>query len=175
MKPHEERHYLHWKENNPFDNTELKKCPKCNEYKKRTEFNRLNKSSDGLNNYCKQCSLFSIKQTRIKDPKRTWKVNTLQRSKANARRKGGYHSITLDDIQTPDRCMIPSCNKLLNYLNSRTDSRNSSPSLDKIFPEKWYIKGNILTICNECNNSKCNNSPVDFLQWIKDYRMLGYL
>ncbi len=48
--------------------------------------------------------------------------------------------------------------------------RANSPSLDRIVPEKGYVKGNVMWLCDKANTMKSNANPEElktFAKWIK--------
>lgn len=78
------------------------------------------------------------------------KYTMFQSAKTRAKEKNVEFSLSLDDIQIPDTC------PLLEIPISKSDGvlSGSSPSLDRIIPEKGYIKGNIQVISYKANAMK---------------------
>jgi hypothetical protein len=74
----------------------------------------------------------------------------LARAKSRAKKNNLAFNIELDDIVIPETC------PLLGIKIESTEERNSpnNPSLDKIIPEKGYIKGNVWVISNRANTLK---------------------
>ena len=67
--------------------------------------------------------------------------------------------LTPDDIEIPERCpLIPSI-AIDKSLDKRSDE---SPSLDRIIPEKGYVKGNVQVISDLANRMK---NSASFEQW----------
>jgi hypothetical protein len=81
---------------------------------------------------------------------KTTEYKMLARAKSRAKKNNLAFNIELDDIVIPERC------PLLGIKIESTEVRNSpnSPSLDKIIPEKGYIKGNVWVISNRANTLK---------------------
>lgn len=67
--------------------------------------------------------------------------------------------ITIDDIETPERC--PILGYVLDYQGNGGDN---AASLDRIIPERGYVKGNIATISWRANNLKRDGTLDEFLK-----------
>lgn len=73
-------------------------------------------------------------------------------------------NITIDDIVIPDLCPI-----LKQPLIPKT---RYAPSLDRLIPEKGYVKGNVWVISNKANSMKNDANKEDlerFSEWLKIY------
>jgi len=81
---------------------------------------------------------------------KTTEYMMLARAKSRAKKNNLPFNLELGDIVIPDIC------PLLGIKIKSTEVRNSpnNPSLDKIIPEKGYIKGNIWIISNRANTLK---------------------
>ena len=81
---------------------------------------------------------------------KTTEYKMYARAKSRAKKNNLPFNIELDDIFIPERC------PLLGIKIESTEVRNSpnNPSLDKIIPEKGYIKGNVWVISNRANTLK---------------------
>ena len=81
---------------------------------------------------------------------KTTEYKMYARAKSRAKKNNLPFNIELDDIVIPERC------PLLGIKIESTEVRNSpnNPSLDKIIPEKGYIKGNVWVISNRANTLK---------------------
>ena len=81
---------------------------------------------------------------------KTTEYKMLARVKSRAKKNNLPFNLELGDIVIPDIC------PLLGIKIKSTEVRNSpnNPSLDKIIPEKGYIKGNIWIISNRANTLK---------------------
>lgn len=61
------------------------------------------------------------------------------------------------------------CKKEFN-IEKLNDSRNNSPSIDRIIPEKGYVVDNVAILCMECNRRKANMTWEEMnriTKWIK--------
>ena len=83
----------------------------------------------------------------------------LARAKSRAKKTNLPFNLELDDIAIPDTC------PLLGIKIESNNFRNSpnNPSLDKIIPEKGYIKGNVWVISNRANTLK-NDASLQALE-----------
>ena len=74
------------------------------------------------------------------------------RAKYRAAHKGREFTITKEDIVIPERC--PLLGIPLVCHRGKGSQQGNSPSLDRIDPEKGYIKGNVWVISNRANTLK---------------------
>ena len=90
---------------------------------------------------------------------KTTEYKMLARAKSRAKKHNLPFNIELDDIVIPEKC------PLLGIKIESTEVRNSpnNPSLDKIIPEKGYIKGNVWVISNRANTLK-NDASIQELE-----------
>ena len=81
---------------------------------------------------------------------KTTEYKMLARAKSRSKKNNLPFNIELDDIVIPEKC------PLLGIRIESTEVRNSpnNPSLDKIIPEKGYIKDNVWVISNRANTLK---------------------
>lgn len=102
----------------------------------------------------------SVTRMRKDNPSRVM----LYSAKRRASRDGLPFDIEESDIVIPEYC--PILNIKLDYDNK--DTRENSPSLDKIVPELGYVKGNISVISCRANRIK-SDASVDELEAILKY------
>jgi hypothetical protein len=168
---------------------ETRVCSKCGETKPLSEFS---KDRNRLKTHCKKCICEKTKNiyhkdidmSRMKarnryknDENRQDKLMYLRRyrnnnieivmfkdAKRRALQKGLDFNITIDDIVIPDVCPV------LGVPIFRGDGRpcDNSPSLDKIIPEKGYVKGNVRVISFRANSLK-SNATLEEVRKILEY------
>ena len=81
---------------------------------------------------------------------KTTEYKILARARHRAKKNNLPFNIELDDIVIPERCPL-----LGIPLKSSTDKTSpNNPSLDKIIPEKGYVKGNIWVVSLRANKLK---------------------
>jgi hypothetical protein len=143
---------------------ELKQCSKCKGHKALDLFSNNKSSKDGKQHYCKSCHAARARAYREANPETVaatyrayYKANPEQRMLWNAKKRAKNNNLefnlSLEDIQIPERC--PILGITLERGNTHTN-RDSSPSLDKILPEKGYVKGNVQVISDLANRMKSN-------------------
>lgn len=157
----------------------MKKCNNCKTEKPESEFHACKLNKDGLYANCKECKKLYDKKYRqsdkvqnaqksqkyrdrkieyqkflMKDPR----FHILQAAKARAKKQNLPFDITIDDIIIPEYCPILEIKLERKPYGNRTGWQMSSPSLDKIVPEKGYVKGNIMVISMRANAMKYSAS-----------------
>ena len=75
----------------------------------------------------------------------------LSRAKSRAKQNNIPFNLTLEDIIIPDTCPLLG---IPLEIQLKKGYHPNSPSLDKIIPEKGYIKGNVWVISNRANTLK---------------------
>lgn len=161
------------------DSTGLKVCSHCKASKPAEDFGKNKNLSDGLCDYCLDCSSLYGKETymryqeKYQTNQRTWQNaarlanpewNLLSRCKERAKRKSVLCTMTVADIQIPENC--PVCGKLISfrYPGSPLDGQDY-PSVDRYDPTLGYIPGNVWIICVECNRRKGDMTGEDHIQF----------
>jgi len=78
----------------------------------------------------------------------------LKSSRYRAKRDGIRHSLTLADINVPERCPVLG----LRLRKTKGRAGPASPSLDRISPRKGYVPGNVLVVSWRANELKKNGT-----------------
>lgn len=150
-----------------------KECRRCNSMKSIDEFytttHKGRSPLDGHTHICKQCSKKHWKQLgEDSDNRCRW---LLQRIKTKCKKLNIPFDITLDDLVIPDVCPVLGIPlkfgvKTANKFRERrgVQTPDDSPSVDRIFPELGYIKGNIVIVSYRANNIKTNATPEELQQ-----------
>lgn len=89
-----------------------------------------------------------------------------------AKKKNIEFNLTIDDIVVPENCPI------LGIPLSVNDgfAKDNSPSIDRVDPNKGYVKGNCCVISCKANRMKQENTLEDLLKiidYIKNSQMNG--
>ena len=141
----------------------MKQCRSCGVEKPLSEFY---KKGNGVTSKCICCTKAYHKteehrayQRRYQKLNKTPEQTMLARSKSRARKKGFEHNIDLSDIHIPEKC------PLLDIPLTVADNcaSDNSPSLDRIDPNKGYVKGNVWVISNKANSIKNNATSEELL------------
>jgi len=78
----------------------------------------------------------------------------LNNTKLRAKRKGVPFDITLEDLEFPDVCPVLG----IPLIARAGKFHDNSPSIDRIVPEKGYVKGNVQIMSYRANRIKCHAS-----------------
>lgn len=87
----------------------------------------------------------------------------LRSARHRAAKLGIPFNLDLQDISIPSHCPITGLEIILDSLR-----RPQGPSLDKINPNKGYVKGNVSVISNSGNSIK-SNKDIYFFQRLLEY------
>jgi hypothetical protein len=176
-----------------------KTCKKCGHNKKTTEFYSAPANRDGLCGSCKACMRQSCKDNyeqrktlygssmtpktkkyfkeryrmnkdAIKQQSTAWRYNNPERVMLNlARLRAAKQCIpfdlSLEDIKIPEVCPVLG----IPLFNSGR-FQNNTPSLDKLVPEKGYVRGNVNVISWRANKLKSDASVSEMrelLSWME--------
>ena len=155
-----EEEVLSWPKNH-------KKCRKCLEVK---EFSLFHKNDNGkqlfgLASDCKNCRKEKSK-SEWEANKNNIKKNILNRAKGRAKKKNIPFDLVEDDIKIPELCPIFNKPFILN-------DPNWTYSIDRIFPDLGYIKGNVIIVSNKANVIKSSATAEDILLVGNFYRSLS--
>ena len=111
---------------------------------------RKNKKNIKLIALSKYKNILEVKQTLFRSAKK------------RALKKGLEFNIELKDIHIPRKCPILKVPLIC--------STRYSPSIDRIYPDKGYIKDNIAVISTLANSMKANATPNELLIFSKNIK-----
>lgn len=133
-----------------------KTCRICGEIKTKDEF-----SKNGVyrSSYCRPCEIEYKKKARQVDRRKAH----FQKIKDRAREKGIEFSLDLEDFIIPSVCPV------LGLPIERGSNRDCWPSLDRIDPNKGYVKGNVIVVSFLANRIKSNATIEQIGQVYKFY------
>jgi hypothetical protein len=140
------------------------------------------KNRGGLLHLCRMCSSLKTKKwCASENGKEKHRLSEARRrsknrekylwlsAKRRAELKGWDFNIEISDIVIPERCPVFGC--LLRSSDGINLDKKHSPSIDRINPEKGYIKGNIAIISNRANVLK-NDASLEEIEklaiWFKN-------
>lgn len=126
-----------------------RQCTNCREM-----FTRTNKMS-----LCGKCN-----SARVKSNSAEYKM--LARAKARSKRANIECTITLEDIQIPEKCPILGIPLVCHA--GTPGGRENSPALDRLNNALGYVPGNIQVTSHMANMMKSSASPenlVEFAKW----------
>ena len=85
-------------------------------------------------------------------------------TKARAKRKGLLFDLDLSDLVIPEFCPVLG----IKMVKRRGHFADESPSLDRIIPDRGYVKGNVVIMSYRANRIKCHASLAE-LKAIVDF------
>lgn len=127
-----------------------------------------NHLKQGLTRSC-GCLLIStlIKRNTTHGLTKTSEYETWCRAKISAEKRGLQFNLDPSDIVYPDFCPVLGIRIEQNSIKGPIDS---SPSLDRIFPERGYVKGNIRVISQRANRIKNDSTSEELEKVLIDSR-----
>ena len=82
------------------------------------------------------------------------RTNMLYNAKRRANTCGYSFDLTLADVVWGEEC--PCCGVEYSFIQSFYTRR---PSIDKLIPERGYVRDNVVFICTRCNQRKSDMTP----------------
>lgn len=137
-----------------FDDGVTRSCTSCGQH-----FRKTSKTVT----LCNSCNSLRVKSLPVE--KKLW-----ARARGRAKAKGLPFNIEVSDIILPNEC--PILGIPLKENKGKPGAYRDSYSLDRIVPEKGYVKGNIQVISQLANGMKQNATPEEILKFSK--YMLNY-
>lgn len=169
-----------------------KVCPKCKIEKSLTDYHKNKRKWNGADIYCKTCTIEKSRLERktLKGKEKTklgwekWRMNNPEKAainkkkkpkaenqiynaaKSRAKTKGIAFNLELNDIIIPSVCPILG----IPIVRGNYKQMDTGPSLDRLFPEKGYVKGNVHVISRRANMIKnCGSAEEHYkiADWMK--------
>lgn len=94
-------------------------------------------------------------------------LNLLSAARGRAKAFGVPFSLSVDDVQIPERCPVLGFPLVL---DRRCDQ---SPSLDRVEREKGYVKGNVVVVSARANRIKSDATIPELCCLVEFYNSLG--
>jgi hypothetical protein len=89
-------------------------------------------------------------------------------ARERAKRKNIQFSITIEDVIMPEKCPIFG----IPLKKGEGTCKDFSPSLDRIDPNKGYVKGNVMVISYRANRMKQDSNPDEMIALGEYYKKL---
>lgn len=150
----------------------MKYCRDCGELKDASCFTKQVGVRDGLAPNCKPCAN-KLRRTpahrakmraKYRNPRR-WKQVVIGMAKARARRDGMPFDLTTADIPIPSRCPVLGIPLVI----GAGAMAPNSPTLDRINPNKGYVRGNVAVISWLANKIKGDQTDPSIFERIAAY------
>jgi hypothetical protein len=153
----------------------IKPCTTCLIEKPLTEFHKAKRESDGYCDTCKDCKKIYRKNYYLNHKEKElsrndrYRENNIEKTmifhaKLRAKESNYPFDITEEDIKIPSTCPVFD----IPLFRGKGYMCDNSPSLDKIIPEKGYVKDNIIIISWKANRLK-NNALIGDLEKIVNF------
>lgn len=97
----------------------------------------------------------------------SWAIAAISVSKVRCKKLGIPFNISAEDIYVPSHC--PVLGFELVFGGKAFAGGLMGPSLDRIYPEKGYVRGNVIVISMRANRLKCDCSSTEELRKVIDY------
>jgi hypothetical protein len=136
----------------------FRKCRKCGETKPFSAFHKHKQCAKGINTVCKECRkpLSTNNWQQTSEEYKIW-----SRAKSRAKKKNLEFNLEIEDIVIPAVCPV------FNVPFDK-ESTDYTYSIDRIDPNKGYVKGNVMIICNKANRIK-SDATVAELEQVLNY------
>ena len=108
-----------------------------------------------------------MQKWRLANPEK-WLVSSC---KQTAKNKGLPFDITAEDITIPTHCPILGIELKMGSEGLRS-CRDAAPSIDRIVPEKGYVRGNVVVVSFRANRIKSNATAEEILAVGRFYKEL---
>lgn len=141
-----------------------KRCSMCREMISVDDFNNHPTHKDGYNNTCRNCA-HARWHEKINERRLPYLLN---RMRSTASKLQVPFDLELSDIIVPTHCPVLGIPLEFGRSTPGKKWRDNSPSVDRIVPEKGYVKGNIVIVSYRANRIK-NDSTLVELQMITDF------
>lgn len=93
-----------------------------------------------------------------------WRLSNFRNK---AKKLGLPFDLTVEDMEVPSHCPVLGI-PLVRYAGKATGPTPDSPSLDRIIPEKGYVKSNVIMVSMLANAIKQNATP-DQIRKVADF------
>ena len=148
-------------------------CTSCKKNIKQKNFRKIKRSNwTGFYPQCKSCesTLMKVKYRQNPIPQ------MLSNAKIRAKQKSIDFNLTFEYLKKifpqDNKCPVIGVDFQFGYKNLDKKNTDFAPSLDRIVPEKGYVEGNVIVVCNIVNRVK-SDSTIKILENVfKFYKKL---
>lgn len=161
----------------------MKKCSKCKQLKKFSEFNKTKTNKDGLSYLCRTCNLqvsreyrarnkekYYDNQQRKRETKEHFLSQTLYNAKTRASKKGFEFSLSYDFLlnlldKSDNKCAVTGLE--MNFdCHNRKKANPFKCSIDRVDSAKGYTEDNVRLVCWAVNQMKADRTDEEFKFWV---------
>lgn len=145
------------------------KCSRCNKIKPITEFqtNRRSQKYEYKFSYCNTCRYKQITRNLNSNNKKTFK-ELLRHAKRRSKKENIYYDLDVNYIlelykKQNKKCFYTESDMEIGYGKG---SHSYQLSVDKIIPEKGYVKGNVVLCTRRANTAKGDLTLDEIQKWM---------
>lgn len=125
---------------------------------------RRPRGKDGTTTMCRHCADLNVKSQRKRRQRSdVYRQDLLNTMRTRAKQKGIPFDLSVEDIEWNTVCPVFGI-----PIYHRKKQANNATSLDRLIPEKGYVKGNVIVISTKANRMK-QNATVKELRQIADW------
>ena len=106
------------------------------------------------------CLQGNLKHGHSRRGKMTREYFLLKSAKQRAKKRGVPFNLTIEDIRIPDMCPVLG----IPLRRGKEKLHDNSPTLDRMVPERGYVRGNVMVISHLANRIKTNANPDQLIQ-----------
>lgn len=152
----------------------MKRCSKCKEIKGAENFYNSASAKDGLTSACKTCTYTPDDKERSFEYARKRRSDDpvaflLSAAASRARRDGVPFDIASSDVKQPTRCPVFGMKLIYDGTGRGYGAKEDAASLDRIHPEKGYVRGNVQVVSWKANRTKAHLTPTEIVRMAKFY------
>lgn len=157
----------------------MKVCDNCNRELPLDSF-EYNKTKKVYRRICRRCRNIQVMEARYSTLENHLK-RKLSRLKERSKRLNIPFNLTYDDLLSQLEKQKHLCfytdEPLVFYEYKKIPNRRLAPSVDKIIPEKGYVKGNIVWCIDRINSIKYDVTLEEMRLWMPDWyrRIMEYV
>lgn len=153
----------------------MKQCRSCRKTKPVSEFYKHDHHSDGVGSFCKLCHNQKTREGyKLRKSTKLGHAKTVfGKRKREAKYKGLPFDIDLEYALSLVTDVCPMLGIQLCWGECTGIPRHDSPSIDKIIPEKGYVRGNIAWVSYRANSLKSDGTFEEIqavLKYLNKYR-----
>ena len=132
-------------------------CSRCGP-KPQSSFWKDRTRKRGYHAWCKDCCRTNNYEYETGNPPKALVLST----RARAKKLSVPFDLVEKDIVIPSHCPILGI-PLAHSRGNGTGPKDNSPSIDRIVPEKGYVRGNVVVVSFRANRIKSNATPDEIL------------
>ncbi|MDB9796139.1 hypothetical protein OAB44_01940 [Pelagibacteraceae bacterium] len=159
-------------------NNKEKKCNRCSKIKYAKAFRVIKSNIGGWKDYeknhrrswCNDCEKENFAERYLKNPLPQMKSN----AKIRAKKAGVPFNLSSDYIKSimPKDMICPVFNLKMTSVYGSKKKTNYSPSIDRLIPDKGYVKGNVVIVSSLANQIKSEANLEEIYKVLKFYKKL---